>query len=73
VADVSASVEATERDPDASNNSVTASVTIVAASGGGDSGWCSYNPNARFDPVLPGLVLAALVFFGWRLRKTGAR
>jgi CSLREA domain-containing protein/uncharacterized repeat protein (TIGR01451 family) len=73
VADVSASVDATERDPDASNNSVTASVTIVAASSGGDSGWCSYNPNARFDPVLPGLVLAALAYLGWRLRKTGAR
>jgi uncharacterized repeat protein (TIGR01451 family)/CSLREA domain-containing protein len=79
VVDVSATADAKQRDPDLSNNTVAASVTITSVpvvpppSGGGDSGWCSYNPDARFDPVLPGLVLAALVFFGWRLRKTGAR
>lgn len=30
---------------------------------------CSYNPDAPFDPVLPGLVLAVLVYLGWRLRQ----
>jgi uncharacterized repeat protein (TIGR01451 family) len=74
VVDVSATADAKQRDPDTSNNKVAASVTITAApSGGGDSGWCSYNPDARFDPVLPGLVLAGLAYLGWRLRKTGAR
>jgi len=74
VIDVSATADAKQRDPDTSNNTVAASVTITAApSGGGDSGWCSYNPDARFDPVLPGLVLAGLAYLGWRLRKTGAR
>jgi len=29
-------------------------------------GLCSYNPNGRFDPVLPGMLLAALAFIGWR-------
>jgi hypothetical protein len=44
--------------------------TPPTTDGGGDSGGlCSYNPNARFDPVLPGLIIAALAFLGWRLRK----
>jgi hypothetical protein len=35
-----------------------------------DSGFCAYSPNNRaFDPVLPGLLLGALAFIGWRLRK----
>jgi uncharacterized repeat protein (TIGR01451 family)/CSLREA domain-containing protein len=79
VIDVSATADAKQRDPDISNNTVAASVTITSSpatpppTGGGDSGWCSYNPDARFDPLLPGLVLAGLAYLGWRLRKTGAR
>jgi len=74
VVDVSATADAKQSDPDLSNNTVSASVTITAApGGGGDSGFCSYNPDARFDPVLPGLVLAGLAYLGWRLRKTGAK
>jgi hypothetical protein len=38
-----------------------------------DSGWCSYNPNGRFDPVLPGLLLAGLAYLGWKLRKKSAK
>lgn len=45
-------------------------VNPIAPSGSSDSGWCAYNPNSRgFDPVLPGLILGALAFLGWRLRK----
>jgi len=32
-------------------------------------GWCSYNPDGRFDPILPGMILAALAYLGWRLKK----
>jgi hypothetical protein len=45
----------------------------VVIPGGSDSGWCSYNPNARFDPLLPGLILAALAYLGWRLKKKKAK
>ena len=38
----------------------------TASSDGGSSG-CAYN--RVFDPVLPGLLLGALAFLGWRLRK----
>ncbi len=38
-----------------------------------DGGWCSYNPNGRFDPILPGLILAGLAYLGWRLKKKSAR
>jgi len=42
-------------------------VTPTSSSDGG--GWCSYNPNGRFDPILPGMILAALAYLGWRLKK----
>ena len=45
----------------------TAAGSLATRSDGG--GWCSYNPNGRFDPILPGIVLAALAYFGWRLKK----
>lgn len=74
VADVSASVDAKQRDPDESNNTVMASVTITSApviSGGGSSGGlCSYDPNGRFDPVLPLLVMLSLISLAWRRRVT---
>jgi hypothetical protein len=42
-----------------------------AGGGDDDSGWCSYNPNGRFDPVLPALILTALGYLGLR-RKTAS-
>jgi uncharacterized repeat protein (TIGR01451 family) len=75
VINVSATADAKQRDPDPSNNTVSASVTITAVPpppGSSDSGWCSYNPDARFDPMLPGLVLAALSYLGWRLKRKRA-
>ena len=70
MADVSASVDAKQRDPDESNNSVAASVTITSApvSDDGNGGLCSYDPNGRFDPVLPLLVMLSLIYLGWRRR-----
>jgi len=79
VIDVSATADAKQSDPDLSNNTVSASVTITSAptstpapTSSSDSGWCSYNPNARFDPVLPVLVLSALAYLGWRLKRKRA-
>jgi uncharacterized repeat protein (TIGR01451 family) len=70
VADVSASVDAKQRDPIESNNTVTASVTITSVpTGGSDSGGlCSYDPNGRFDPVLPLLVMLSLIYLARRRR-----
>ena len=41
----------------------------LESSGGG---FCSYNPNGRFDPVLPGLLIMALGYLGWRRSKSQA-
>jgi CSLREA domain-containing protein/uncharacterized repeat protein (TIGR01451 family) len=70
VADVSASVDAKQRDPDESNNTVMASVTITAVptSGSDSGGLCSYDPNGRFDPVLPLLVMLSLIYLARRRR-----
>ena len=38
-----------------------------------DSGWCSYNPNGRFDPVLPALVLIGLGYLGLRRKVSSSR
>jgi len=59
--------DVTPVDPDAP----TAPVVPPAADN--DSGWCSYNPNGRFDPILPGLLLAGLAYLGWRLKKKSAK
>jgi hypothetical protein len=34
-----------------------------------DGGFCSYNPNGRFDPVLPALVLIGLGYLGLRRKN----
>jgi hypothetical protein len=43
-------------------------VTPAPSDDGG--GWCSYNPNGRFDPVLPALVLIGLAYLGLRRKTT---
>lgn len=64
VVDVSATAAAKQLDPDEANNTISASVTItaVSSSSGGGGGFCSYQPNGRFDPVLPLLVLIGLIY-----------
>ena len=48
-------------------------VVLPPPSGEDDGGLCSYNPNGRFDPVLPGLILASLAYIGWRQRRKDAK
>jgi uncharacterized repeat protein (TIGR01451 family) len=72
VVDVSASVDAKQKDPDESNNTISASVTISAVPpvitpvSSDSGGLCSYNPNAEFDLVLPAILFIALGYLGWR-------
>ena len=68
VADISASVDAKQRDPEESNNTATASVTITSASTSNGCS-CSYTPDGSVDPLLPGLLLASLIYLGWRSKK----
>lgn len=71
-AEVSASVTMDQIDTDPSNNSGTVSIAITevpAATGGGGGGFCSYNPNGRFDPVLPALILSAMAYLGFRRKQ----
>jgi uncharacterized repeat protein (TIGR01451 family) len=68
--DVTAGVEADQRDPDASNNSATASFTIKASSSSSGGGFCSYHPNGKFDPVLPGLVFVSLLYLMWNSSRS---
>ena len=63
---VTATVDADQLDSDPSDNSGTVSIAINVAGGGDSGGFCSYNPNGKFDPVLPALILTALAFLGYR-------
>ena len=38
-----------------------------------DSGFCSYNPNGRFDPVLPALILIGLGYLGLRRKVVSGK
>jgi len=42
-------------------------IDFDANSDGG--GFCSYKPNGRFDPLLPGMLIMALGYLGWRRAK----
>jgi CSLREA domain-containing protein len=43
-------------------------VTPPSTGGGSSGGLCSYDPNGRFDPVLPLLVMLSLIYLAWRRR-----
>ena len=73
-ATITASVTSTA-EPDASaepNNSASVLTKIGSASDSSSSSGCScsYSPDGSVDPLLPGLVLAGLIYLGWRTRKT---
>jgi hypothetical protein len=55
----------------ATNVTKTSSTTATAESAGTDSSGCScsYSPDGSVDPLLPGLVLASLIYLGWRSKK----
>ena len=43
-------------------------ITPPSSGGGSSGGLCSYDPNGRFDPVLPLLVMLSLIYLAWRRR-----
>jgi CSLREA domain-containing protein len=70
---ITASVSGTNVDDNPDNNShtVTTTVKVKSSSGGG---FCSYHPNGKFDPVLPGLVFIGLFYLIWNsYRPIGKR
>jgi uncharacterized repeat protein (TIGR01451 family) len=71
-ATITASVTSTA-EPDASvepNNSASVLTKIRSASDSSNGCSCSYSPDGSVDPLLPGLLLASLIYLGWRTRKT---
>jgi CSLREA domain-containing protein len=69
-ATITATVTSTA-EPDASvetNNSASVLTRIGSTSSGGSGGFCSYQPNGKFDPVLPLLILIGLI--GLAMRRT---
>jgi CSLREA domain-containing protein len=61
-ATIAASVTSTaEPDASADQNNSASVLTKINTSGGG-GGFCSYQPNGRFDPVLPLLLLIGLIY-----------
>lgn len=56
----------------ATNVTKTSSTTATAESSGTASSGCScaYSPDGSVDPLLPGLVLASLIYLGWRSRRS---
>jgi hypothetical protein len=78
-ATIAASVTSTgEPDASADPNNTASVLTKVtsASSGGGGGGFCSYHPNGKFDPVLPGMVFMSLFYLMWsssRSRRKDAK
>jgi len=68
--DLSASVDADQSDPDGTNNTVSATVTVntapTSSGGGGGGGGCTLNRHASFQPLFPMLVLGGLFYIGLR-------
>ena len=59
----------------ATNALKTSSTTATAESAAtGSSGCsCAYSPDGSVDPLLPGLVVASLIYLGWRSRSSGVK
>ena len=71
-ATITANVTSTT-EPDAStepNNTASVLTTIRSTSSDDGGGWCSYNPEGRFDPVFPALLLIGLALIIWRRLAT---
>jgi hypothetical protein len=76
--DVGTTVTMTYLDADtgtASNIKKISSTTATAESAATDSSGCScaYSPDGSVDPLLPGLVVASLIYLGWRSRSSGVK
>ena len=72
---ITANVSGTNVDDNPDNNSHTVTTTVkVSSSSGG--GFCSYHPNGKFDPVLPGMIFMSLFYLMWsssRSRRKDAK
>jgi hypothetical protein len=54
----------------ATDVSKESSTTATAVSNTGSSGCsCAYSPDGSVDPLLPGLVVASLIYLGWRSKR----
>ncbi len=70
---VSAYATADQVELSPNDNGGEAVISIIAAGDSG-GGFCSYNPDGRFDPVLPALLVIALSLLGYRrLGREGSR
>jgi hypothetical protein len=73
---ITASVSGTNIDDNPDNNSHTVTTTVKVKSSSSGGGFCSYHPNGKFDPVLPGMVFISLLYLMWnssRSRRKGAK
>jgi hypothetical protein len=59
----------------ATNVTKTSSTTATAEPATTDSSGCScaYSPDGSVDPLLPGLVVASLIYLGWRSRSSDVK
>ena len=77
--DVGTTVTMTYIDADtgtATNVTKTSSTTATAelpATSSSSGCSCAYSPDGSADPLLPGLVVASLIYLGWRSRRSGVK